>query len=70
MFGELVEWVVNLDRHFAFLLSLPFVVALAGLVSHALTEGRRERREEGYAREQRGIQGICQPRGADAHLAR
>jgi hypothetical protein len=39
MFGELVEWVLNLDREFAFLLSLPFLVAIAGL----LAEGLRKR---------------------------
>jgi hypothetical protein len=31
MFAELIEWAMNLDREFAFLLLLPFAVALAGL---------------------------------------
>ena len=31
MFTELIEWAMNLDREFAFLLLLPFAVALAGL---------------------------------------
>jgi hypothetical protein len=30
MFAELIEWAMNLDREFAFLLLLPFAVALAG----------------------------------------
>ena len=43
MFAELVEWVMNLDREFAFLLALPFLVALAGLLADA--KGRTARRE-------------------------
>lgn len=38
MFGELLEWILNLDREFAFLLALPFAVAIAGLLSHAVRE--------------------------------
>jgi hypothetical protein len=33
MFAELIEWTVNLDREFAFLLLLPFAVALAGFAA-------------------------------------
>ena len=40
MFPELVEWILGLDRQFAFLLSLPFLVAFAGLLS----EGVRQRK--------------------------
>jgi hypothetical protein len=29
--GELGQWLTTLDRPFAFLLALPFIVALAGL---------------------------------------
>ena len=31
MFAELIEWTMNLDREFAFLLLLPVAVALAGI---------------------------------------
>ena len=50
MFGELVEWVLNLDREFAFLLALPFVVAIAGLLSHVIRSGKTP----GVAREDAG----------------
>ena len=33
MIDELVQWTISLDRSFAFLLALPFMVALAGLVA-------------------------------------
>jgi hypothetical protein len=48
MLGELVEWVLNLDPAFAFLLALPFVVALAGFLSEAARkrEPRREPRRQ------------------------
>ena len=36
MFAELIEWAMNLDREFAFLLLLPFAVALAGFVAEAV----------------------------------
>lgn len=32
--AELAQWLGTLDRPFAFLLALPFVVAVAGLISH------------------------------------
>jgi hypothetical protein len=35
MFAELIEWAMNLDREFAFLLLLPFAVALAGFAAEA-----------------------------------
>jgi hypothetical protein len=35
MFGELIEWMMTLDREFLFLLALPFVVAVAGLTVEA-----------------------------------
>jgi hypothetical protein len=40
MFGELIEWLANLDPVFAFLLALPFAVALAGLLSEAVRRPR------------------------------
>ena len=36
MLAELIEWVMNLDPEFAFLLALPFAVALAGFLSEAV----------------------------------
>jgi hypothetical protein len=33
---EFVQWIVDLDRPFAFLLALPFMIALAGLVANVL----------------------------------
>jgi hypothetical protein len=32
MIDEVVQWFASLDRSFAFLLALPFMVVLAGLV--------------------------------------
>jgi hypothetical protein len=40
MFAELASWLKDLDRAFAFLLILPFLVAAAGLLSNLA--GRRE----------------------------
>ena len=40
MFGELVEWMLNLDPEFAFLLALPFAVGLAGFLSEAVRDRR------------------------------
>lgn len=37
---ELVQWVMALDRPFAFLLALPFVVALAGLTAELVRQRR------------------------------
>ena len=43
MFAELFEWVMNLDREFAFLLALPFVVAAAGFMAESVRgHGRLE----------------------------
>ena len=44
MFAELVDWILSLDRQFAFLLSLPFLVAFAGLLSEAVRQ-RSSRRD-------------------------
>ena len=52
MFGELVEWVLNLEPGFAFLLALPFMVAVAGLLSEAL----RNRRTQGTSRSGADVQ--------------
>ena len=49
MFPELVEWILGLDRRFAFLLSLPFLVAFAGLLSEAARQ-RGSRRDSRDAR--------------------
>jgi hypothetical protein len=38
--GELVQWLKELDRPFAFLLALPFMVALAGLVAELVRRRR------------------------------
>ena len=44
MFAELIEWVMNLDREFAFLLALPFAVAAAGFVAERVRgHDRREK---------------------------
>jgi hypothetical protein len=44
MFAELIEWVMNLDREFAFLLALPFVVAVAGILAERMrAHDRREK---------------------------
>ena len=37
---ELVQWLMALDRPFAFLLALPFMVALAGLVAEFVRQRR------------------------------
>lgn len=49
---ELIEWLVALDRPFAFLLALPFVVALAGLAAEIVRQrgGRLPKRSNGEAR--------------------
>lgn len=39
---ELVQWLMALDRPFAFLLALPFMIALAGLAAE-LVRQRRQR---------------------------
>ena len=39
-FYELVQWLTALDRSFVFLLALPFVVALVGLVSELVRHCR------------------------------
>ncbi len=48
---ELIEWLMALDRPFAFLLALPFVVALAGLVAEFVRQrgGRLPNRSNGEA---------------------
>jgi hypothetical protein len=43
MFAELIEWAMNLDREFAFLLLLPFAVAAAGFLAEVV--GRTKTRE-------------------------
>ena len=40
MFAELSNWILSLDRQFAFLLVLPFVVAITGLLSDSVTQRR------------------------------
>jgi hypothetical protein len=37
---ELVHWLIALDRPFAFLLALPFIVALAGLAAEFVRQRR------------------------------
>ena len=37
---EWKEWIASLSREFAFLLALPFLVALAALLKHWLTRSR------------------------------
>ncbi|HYC48613.1 MAG TPA: hypothetical protein VED01_24320 [Burkholderiales bacterium] len=57
MLGELMEWVMNLDREFAFLLALPFAVALAGLLAEKLRSrkaARVEREDAGAVRVRHG----------------
>jgi len=39
-FNELVQWLTTLERPFAFLLALPFMVALAGLVAEFVRQRR------------------------------
>jgi hypothetical protein len=43
MFAELIEWALALDPEFAFLLALPFVVALAGFLAE--TKERTAKRD-------------------------
>lgn len=40
MIHELGEWIASLDRPFAFLLALPFMVALVGLVAELVRQRR------------------------------
>lgn len=40
MIEELGQWIIGLDRPFAFLLALPFMVALAGLVAEFVRQRR------------------------------
>jgi hypothetical protein len=47
MFAELIEWVMNLDPGFAFLLALPFAVALAGLLAEGVRKPSRGRQDTG-----------------------
>ena len=42
MLGELIEWIQNLDPSFAFLLALPFLVAIAGLIAHVVETRRTD----------------------------
>lgn len=37
---ELVQWLMALDRQFAFLLALPFVIALAALAAELVRQRR------------------------------
>ena len=37
---ELVQWLTTLDRPFAFLLALPFIVALVGLAGELMRQRR------------------------------
>lgn len=37
---ELVQWLIALDRPFAFLLALPFAVVLAGLIAELVRQRR------------------------------
>jgi hypothetical protein len=46
LLNDLGQWLMALDRPFAFLLALPFLVAAAGLVSHLV----RQRRDRARAR--------------------
>lgn len=48
---ELMQWLMTLDRPFAFLLALPFVVALAGLAAEIVRQrgGRLPNRSNGEA---------------------
>ena len=39
-FDELARWLMELDRPFAFLLAVPFIVALAGLVAEFVRQRR------------------------------
>lgn len=35
---QLIEWLATLDRPFAFLLAMPFMVALAGIISKLVSD--------------------------------
>jgi hypothetical protein len=51
--GEVVQWVTALDRPFAFLLALPFIVALTGLATELIRQRRarvRRGRQNGEMR--------------------
>ena len=51
--GGLVQWLTALDRPFAFLLALPFIVALAGLATELIRQRRarlRRVRQNGQRR--------------------
>ena len=39
--GDLIQWLMALDRPFAFLLALPFMVALAGLAAEFVRQRRQ-----------------------------
>ena len=48
--GGLVQWLTELNRPFAFLLALPFIVALAGLATELVKQRRaklRRARQDG-----------------------
>jgi hypothetical protein len=51
MFAELIEWVVNLDPVFAFLLATPFVVALAGFLAEWTRSEKRSEKPRTEPRE-------------------
>lgn len=55
MFAELIEWVMGLDPEFAFLLALPFAVAIAGF----LAEGGRAREHRTRERSQPRASGVA-----------
>ena len=40
MIEELGQWIISLNRPFAFLLALPFMVALAGLIAEFVRQRR------------------------------
>ena len=52
MIEEFGQWLMGLDRSFAFLLALPFMVALAGLVAELVRQRRMKlpNRSDGEAR--------------------
>ncbi len=45
MLAELANWLQSLDPAFVFLLVLPFVVALVGLLTELAERGRRKHRD-------------------------
>ena len=67
MFAELIEWAMNLDREFAFLLSLPFAVALAGFVAEAVGAALERARRH---RPQRPVTAPHDRRMESRHVAR